>query len=110
MEVSKSDCYLCRVKFYSLFRKASLFSEVSKKFSTRNELHDEIDTIRTLENVLHGYYEWIANLEKDKLFKLNVLKRVIVENDVFSYAFHCIKALILWKIDQINLNKVDIRN
>ena len=70
MQISEGKCYLCRVKFCLFFRKALLFGEVLKEFAALNELHDEVDPVSFLEDVVHPDYERVVNLVKDKLFDL----------------------------------------
>lgn len=70
MQISEGECYLCRVKFCLFFGKALLLGEVLKEFAALNELHDEVDSVSLLEDVVHSDYERVINLVKDELFDL----------------------------------------
>ena len=41
-----------------------------KEFAALNELHDEVDSVSLLEDVVHSDYERVINLVKDELFDL----------------------------------------
>ena len=42
-------------------------------------------------------------MEKDQLFKLDILQRVAIDNDVFADALHRIVLLVQWQKDEIHL-------
>ena len=64
---------MCRVKLRLLFRKALLLREVLEELAALNELHDEVDSVSFLEDVVHPNDEGMINLVKDQFFDLERL-------------------------------------
>ena len=61
---------MCRVKFRLLLGKALLLGEVLEELTALNELHDEVDSVSFLEDVVHPDDERMINLVKDQFFDL----------------------------------------
>lgn len=90
------------VELHSILRETPLFPEVLEQLAAWDKLHDEIDSVRSLVNVLHRYDEGVAHLQQNQLFQLYILNRVIVEDDVLPYAFHGIVGLIVREVHEVD--------
>ena len=65
MQVTESYGNLGGIEFDSRFIQSALFSQIAEELSTWHILHDEIDSVRSLEHIVHGYYERIIDLKED---------------------------------------------
>ena len=62
--------------------------QVAEELATLDELHQEVDAVLVLEDVLHVDQEWVVDLPQDVLLQLNVLHLLIFENDILADDFH----------------------
>ena len=62
MKVSEGQGDLRGIKLSFRFREAPLFREVLEKFASLYELHDEVDAVRLLEDVVHSDNERVVHL------------------------------------------------
>ena len=76
---------------------------IEKAISVPDVVHNKIDAVGSLVHKLHLNYKGIVHLEKDQLFKLDILQRVAIDNDVFADALHRIVLLVQWQKDEIHL-------
>lgn len=61
-----------------------------KQLSPLDEVHDEIDAKWLLKNKFHAYNEGMVHLVQNGFLKVQVLNRIVLDNDIFSNTFHCI--------------------
>lgn len=83
---------------------------MSEEFTTLDKFHEEVDSIFVLENIIHANYERMFNIEENILFKLNVVKLLIVDNSVLSNTLHSIYVFSVNIFDQENLTKSTFSN
>ena len=62
--------------------------QVAEELATLDELHQEVDAVLVLEDVLHVDQEWVVDLPQDVLLQLNVLHLLIFENDILADDLH----------------------
>ena len=110
MQISEGKCYLCRVKLCLFFREALLLGEVLKEFAALNELHDEVDPVSFLEDVVHPDYERVINLVKDKLFDLERFYWLVLYHNIFPDALHGIMLAITTVFNKVNFSKCTSTN
>lgn len=65
MEIAKSKGDLGGVKLGFRFSEASLLGKVFEELATLNELHDEVNSVLFLEDVIHSNHEWMVHLLED---------------------------------------------
>lgn len=78
---------------------------MAEEFATWDESHEEIDSVGGLENVFHVYEEGMINIEQDILLKFDIFELLIIDNDIFSYAFHGKYLICILMLDQENFAK-----
>lgn len=83
---------------------------MSEEFTTLDKFHEEVDSILVLEHVIHANYERMFNIEENILFKLNVVKLLIVNNSVLSNTFHSIDIFSVNIFNQEHLTKSTLSN
>jgi hypothetical protein len=81
-----------------------------EKFSSLNEIHDEVDSKRFDEYELHAYDEGMIDLVEDCFLKMQVLQRIVLEYDVFSDTLHGIELLRVFVLDEINFSESALSN
>jgi len=59
--MAQSDGYLSDHKLSLIFLKPTIFDQVSEKFTTLYEIHDEKNSMLVLEYIIHTDYEWMGN-------------------------------------------------
>ena len=95
-----SDKELCLILL-----EAAHTCQVSEELATLDEVHQEVDAIFVLENVVHGYDEWVLHLVEDVLFELKTFKEVLVNNHILADALHCIELIGLSLLYHVYLAK-----
>jgi len=66
---------------------------MSKQLTTFNKVHEEENSELILENVIHRYDKWMFNIVKNFFLQFKGSKWIILNNNIFSNAFHCINFL-----------------
>ena len=105
VEIPEGECYLCRVKFCLFFRKALLLGEVLKELAALNELHDEVDSVSFLEDVVHPDNERVIDLVKDQLFDLERLYGLMLNHYILPDALHGVILAISTIFDQVDFSE-----
>ena len=70
MQVSKCQCDLCCVKLSFFLREALHLRKVFEEFSALNKVHNEVDAIGLLKDVVHPDDERMVHLQQDQLLDL----------------------------------------
>lgn len=78
---------------------------MAEQLSSFNEFHKEINAKLVLEHVVHVYYEWMIDIVEDILFQFDILKLFIINDYVFSDAFHCVNLLSVNVLNQKHFSK-----
>lgn len=78
-----------------LLFKALNFDEMTEEFTSLNEAHDKIDSKLILENEFHVHDERVIYRVKNVFFKLDILILLVIDNNIFPDALHCIDHLCL---------------
>jgi len=78
---------------------------VLKELSTLDEVHDEVDPVRLLEDVVHANYERVIYLIQNELFNLERLHRFVLDDYILSDDFHSIQFVLALVTDQVNFAK-----
>ena len=94
MEVTKSQSDLSGIKLGLGLREALLFGKVLKELTTLDELHDEIDAVRLLEDVVHADDERMVHLVKDEFLDLEGLDGLVLNHHILSNALHRVESSI----------------
>lgn len=105
MQVAKSERNLSRVKLSLLLAKALLLRQVLEELATLNELHDEVDAVGLLEDVVHADNERMVHLVQDELFDLQRLDRLVLDDHVLANTLHCIVLSIQLVVNQVNFSE-----
>lgn len=84
--------------------------QVSEELATLDKVHQEVDAIFVLENVVHGYDEWVLHLVEDVLFELQTLKEVLVYYHILANALHSIELIGLSLLYHVDLAKGTFSN
>lgn len=66
-------------------------------------VHDEIDSVGSLENELHAHNEGVVHLQQNEFLKFQALQGLVFNDDVFPDALHGVVDLFLGKIYQVDL-------
>lgn len=86
MRQCESD--LSRKELGLVLREHTHFDQVAEELTALDELHQEVDTVLILEDVLHVDQEWVIDLAQDVFLQLDVLHLLILENDILANDFH----------------------
>ena len=71
-----------------------------EQLATLDKLHDEVNTISLLENVVHANNERMVDLVEDQFFDLKRLNWLMLNNDIFSDTFHGIIFITCLAVNQ----------
>jgi len=105
MQVAKSERNLSRVKLSLLLAKALLLRQVLEELATLNELHDEVDAVGLLEDVVHADNERMVHLVQDEFLDLQRLDRLVLDDHVLANTLHCIVLSIQLVVNQVNFSE-----
>lgn len=78
MQVTESEGDLCTEESNVLLRETLDLHEMAEKLTSLNELHEEVDAMLVLEDVLHIYKEGVVNGVEDIFLKSDVLQLVVL--------------------------------
>lgn len=67
--------------------------------------HDEVNAVGPLEHKLHSHNEGVVHLQQDQFLQLDVLQRVILQDDVLSDALHGEVTLLGRQVHQVDLQQ-----
>ena len=73
-----------------------------EELATLDELHDEVDAVGFLEDVVHANDEGMVNLVKDELLDLERLDRLVLDDHILSNALHGVELIILFVVDEVD--------
>ena len=76
-----------------------------EKLTTLDELHDEVDAVCLLEDVVHANDEWMVHLVQYELLNLQRLDRLVLDNHIFPNAFHRLVLVVQLVVNQVYLAK-----
>ena len=72
-----------------------------EKFSPLDVVHDEIDSVCFLEDIVHTYEERVVDLEENELFSQYVLLSIVLEDHIFPDALHRVVLVCLLAVDSV---------
>jgi hypothetical protein len=102
VEMSESKSDLSSEELGLFFLEPLDTDQVSEQFAPFDELHQEVDAVFVLEDVLHVDQEGMVNGVQYIFFKLNVIHLLVLKNNIFANALHSIQlpwlAFVLHKI------------
>ena len=75
-------------------REALLLGQVLEQLATLDELHDEVDAVGLLEDVVHADDERMVHLVKDELLDLEGFDGLMLNHHVLPDALHRIESSI----------------
>jgi hypothetical protein len=81
-----------------------------EKFTSLNEVHNEVYSICLLKYVVHTDDERMVNLKQNKFLNRKALYRLMLNHNVFSYAFHGVKSFFLPLPDKVHLTECTMPN
>jgi hypothetical protein len=76
--MSKCQGNLCSEESYMVLGEALYLHEMAEELSTLDELHEEIDSVIVLEDVLHINEERVVDGVEDVLLKFNVFELIML--------------------------------
>ena len=76
-----------------------------KKFSSLDEVHDEVDAERFLEDIVHANDKGVIHLVENEFLDLERVDWVVLDDHVLSDTLHRVQLPILLATDQIHLAK-----
>jgi len=88
MQMRQCESDLSRKELGLVLREHTHFDQVTEELTALDELHQEVDTVLILEDVLHVDQEWVIDLAQDVFLQLDVLHLLILENDILANDFH----------------------
>lgn len=103
MQMSQRQGYLSNKEPSLLLLEPLDFDQVTEKFAALDEFHDEIDPEIVLKHELHVHDERMIDLKENVFLKLDVLKLLILHDDVLPDALHRIYLLIELVLHHIHL-------
>lgn len=102
MKIAKGEGDLSGVKLGLLLREALLLRQVLEELTTLDELHDEVNAVGLLKDVVHADDKRMVNLVKDEFLDLEGLDGLVLDNYVFSYTLHCVELILELVLDEVN--------
>lgn len=78
---------------------------VLEQLATVYEVHDEVDAVGPLEDILHAHNEWVVNLQHDKSLQVDTVHRILVDYHILSHAFKCVVLSSVRFVDEENFRK-----
>ena len=93
-----------------LIRQLLLLGEDAVQLSTSDEVHQEVNSELSLEDVLHANDEWMLDTKHDMLLQSQVLKLLRVDHNIFPDALHSINLLRLFVADHVHFSKRSLAN
>ena len=108
MEVSQGESNLGSEELSLVLREHAHLDQVTEEFSALDKLHEEVDTVLILEDILHVDQEGVVDGAQDIFLKLNVFHLFILENDIFADALHREEILRDDVLDKEHLTKCSL--
>lgn len=71
----------------------------------RDIVHDEINTERFLEHILHTDNEWVIHLQQYQFLEMEILYRIMLYHDILPDTLHCVSFPIGCIFNQIHFSK-----
>ena len=103
--MSQCECDLGSKEFSLVLREHAHFDQVAEELAALDELHQEVDTVLILEDILHVDQEWVIDLAQDVFLQLDVLHLLIFKNDILANDLHGKQLFGSNLLDQENLTK-----
>ena len=72
-----------------------------EKFSPWDVVHDEVDPVCFLKDIVHAYEERVIDLEKNELFSQYVFLSIVLKDHIFPDALHRVVLVRLLAVDTI---------
>lgn len=88
MQVSQSNSNLCDLEPRLLFGEPFHLVKVSEQLPSLDEFHQEVYSKLILEHIVHANDERVLDCIENVLFQFNVLILLIIDDYIFSDAFH----------------------
>lgn len=88
VEVTDCEGDLCGVELCLFLRKTLLLRQVLEELASLHKLHDEVDAIGLLEDVVHSNDEGVIDLVEDHLLDLQRLNRLVLDDHVLPHSLH----------------------
>lgn len=73
-----------------------------KQLSTLDKLHDEVDAISLLEDVIHTDNERVVDLIQNELLDFERFDRLVLNDDILTNDLHCIEFILPRAPDEID--------
>ena len=65
-----------------------------EKFTTLDEVHDKVNAVRLLEDVVHANDEWMVDLVQDELLNLERLDGLMLDDDILADNLHRVELVL----------------
>ena len=110
VQVAEGKGDLCSVKLCLFLREALLFRQVFEQFATLHELHDKVDAVGLLKDVVHTDDERMVHLVQNQLLNLERLDRLVLYYDVLPDCLHSVVLAADLAANEVNLAKSSLSN
>lgn len=81
-----------------------------EELTTLDKLHDEVDTVGFLEDVVHANYKRMVDLIKDEFLDLERFDGLMLDDDILPDALHGVMPVVLFVVDEVDLAKCSPSN
>ena len=105
VQVAKSQCNLSSIELSLLFTESLFFWQVFEEFASLNEVHNEVDSVRLLEHIVHANDEWVIHLVQNQFLNLQTVDGLVLDDHVFSDTFHGVEFATDLALHQIHFAK-----
>ena len=105
VQVANSQSDLSCVEFHHILRESFLGLEDFVEFSSADEGHDEVETERALEQVVHAHEERVVAGEQDILLQLCVINLVEFQQDILSNTLNGVKLVVFIELCKVHFPK-----
>ena len=108
LRVEVADCQdnLQRIEPDHWLRQTLLHLEDLVELASFDKRHDEVETLRGLEQVVHTTQEGMITSEENVLLQLGILDLLVIEQDILTDCLDGVELIIInWQLSQENFTK-----
>jgi hypothetical protein len=78
---------------------------VLKEFSSLNEVHNEVDAVALLENIVEADYEGMVHLQQNQPLKLERLNALVLNHHILADDLHGKQLVVKILAHEVNLTE-----
>mmetsp|Transcript_46424 Transcript_46424/g.61484 ORF Transcript_46424/g.61484 Transcript_46424/m.61484 type:complete len:245 (+) Transcript_46424:821-1555(+) len=103
MQMRKCESNLSCEELSLVLREHSHLNEMAEELTTLDKLHEEVDTVLVLEDILHVDEEGVVDLTQDVFLELDVFHLLVLQNDILPDDLHGVELAGLRMLDEEDL-------